>query len=251
MRSKRKRNYLLLKQRLMKPGFDKDTNFQEGAILLIDKPYGWTSFNVVSKIKSLLRRRTGVKNIKVGHAGTLDPLATGLLVICVGKATKQVESYLKDDKEYIATFHLGQTTPSFDMETQMDKEYPTEHISHDMVMKVINTFLGEQDQIPPLFSAKSVQGKRAYNYARQGVDMELASVRIKIHELELLNFELPKVTLRIKCSKGTYIRSLARDFGKALNSGAYLSDLKRIGSGNFTLANAVELEKFEKIFKEM
>lgn len=235
----------------MKIGFDKDTNFLEGAILLIDKPYGWTSFNVVSKVKSLLRRKTGVKKIKVGHAGTLDPLATGLLVICVGKATKQVESYLKDDKEYIATFRLGNTTPSFDMETQMDKEYPVEHITSEMVAKVVSDFLGEQDQIPPLFSAKSVQGKRAYSYARKGVDMELAPVKIKIHEMEVIKFELPSITLRIKCSKGTYIRSLARDFGKALNSGAYLSDLRRVGSGVFKVSDAYELENFEKIFKEM
>lgn len=235
----------------MNPGFDKNTNFLEGAILLIDKPYGWTSFNVVSKVKYLVRRRTGVKNIKVGHAGTLDPLATGLLVICIGKATKQVESYLKDDKEYIATFRLGQTTPSFDMETQMDKEFPIDHITNEMVLKVATDFLGEQDQIPPLFSAKSVNGKRAYKLARQGSDMELASVKITIHELEIIKFELPSVTMRIKCSKGTYIRSLARDFGTALNSGAYLSDLRRIGSGKFSISNAIDIENFEKIFKEM
>jgi len=233
----------------IKLGFDNDTNFQEGIILLIDKPYGWTSFNVVSKIKSLLRRRTGVKNIKVGHAGTLDPLATGLLVICIGKATKQVESFLKDDKEYIATFHLGQTTPSFDMETQMNQEYPTEHISLELVCHVVKDFLGEQDQIPPLYSAKSIQGKRAYKFARKGVDMELDPVRVNIIELEIINFELPKLTLRIKCSKGTYIRSLARDMGKALNSGAYLENLKRIGSGNFKLTDAISLEDLEKNFK--
>jgi tRNA pseudouridine55 synthase len=235
----------------MKPGFDKDTNFLEGAILLIDKPYGWTSFNVVSKVKYLVRRRTGVKNIKVGHAGTLDPLATGLLVICIGKATKQVESYLKDDKEYVATFRLGQTTPSFDMETQMDKEFPIDHITEEMVLKVAKGFLGEQDQVPPLFSAKSVNGKRAYKLARQGSDMELASVKITIHELEIIKFELPSIDLRIKCSKGTYIRSLARDFGKALDSGAYLSDLRRIGSGQFSISDAIGIEKFEKFFKEM
>lgn len=235
----------------MKTGFDKDTNFQEGAILLIDKPYGWTSFNVVSKIKSLLRRKTGIKNIKVGHAGTLDPLATGLLVVCIGKATKQVESYLKDDKEYIATFRLGQTTPSFDMETQMDKEYPIDHITSEMIEKVVNSFIGEQDQIPPLFSAKSIQGKRAYSFARKGVDMELPPVKVVIHEFEIIKFELPSITLRIKCSKGTYIRSLARDFGKALNSGAYLSDLRRVGSGVFKVTDALELDKIEKNFNEM
>lgn len=232
----------------MKLGFDENTDFQEGAILLIDKPYGWTSFNVVSKIKHLIRKSKGYKKIKVGHAGTLDPLATGLLVICIGKATKQVESYLKDDKEYIATFCLGQTTPSYDMETQMNQEFSTEHITEELVYKVVNTFLGEQNQIPPLFSAKSINGKRAYKFARQGVEMELEPVKIKILELEIIKFKLPNLTLRIKCSKGTYIRSLARDLGIALNSGAYLADLVRVGSGNFKLSDAQKLEEFEKFF---
>jgi len=230
-------------------GFNKDTDFQEGAILLIDKPYGWTSFNVVSKIKNLIRRSKGYKKLKVGHAGTLDPLATGLLVICIGKATKQVESFLKDDKEYIATFHLGQTTPSFDMETQMNQDFPIEHITEELVKEVVSGFLGEQDQIPPLFSAKSINGKRAYKFARQGADIELEPVKINFRELEIINFELPKLTIRIKCSKGTYIRSLARDLGKALNSGAYLSDLIRIGSGNFKISDAIRLDEFEKNFK--
>jgi tRNA pseudouridine55 synthase len=233
----------------MIPGFNKDTDFQEGAILLIDKPYGWTSFNVVSKIKYLIRKSKGYKKIKVGHAGTLDPLATGLLVICIGKATKLVESFLKDDKEYIAIFHLGQTTPSFDMETQMNQDFPIEHITSNLVKEVVSSFLGEQDQIPPLYSAKSVQGKRAYKFARKGVEMELESVKVTFHELEVLKFELPDLTIRIKCSKGTYIRSLARDLGKALNSGAYLADLKRIGSGNFKLVDALDLNEFEKNFK--
>lgn len=233
----------------MKPGFTSDTDFQEGAILLINKPYGWTSFNVVSKIKNLIRRAKGYKKLKVGHAGTLDPLATGLLVICIGKATKQVESYLKDNKEYIATFRLGQTTPSFDMETQMNHEFPIEHINHELVEKVVNSFLGEQNQVPPLFSAKSVNGKRAYDLARKGVDMELAAVKIVFHELEVIKFELPNLTLRIKCSKGTYIRSLARDLGKALDSGAYLAELVRTGSGIFKLSEAKGLDEFEKNFK--
>jgi tRNA pseudouridine55 synthase len=233
----------------MNVGFTKDTNFQEGAILLIDKPYGWTSFNVVSKIKHLIRKSKGLKTIKVGHAGTLDPLATGLLVICVGKATKMVESFITDDKEYIATFHLGQTTPSFDMETQMNHEFPIDHISKEMVDAVVKNFLGIQNQIPPLYSAKSIQGKRAYNFARKGVDMELDPVKITFHELEVISFELPKLTLRIKCSKGTYIRSLARDLGKALNSGAYLADLVRIGSGSFKLTDAQKLEELENYFR--
>jgi len=232
----------------MKPGFTKDTDFQEGAILLINKPYGWTSFNVVSKIKHLIRKSKGYKKLKVGHAGTLDPLATGLLVICIGRATKQVESFLKDDKEYVATFRLGQTTPSFDMETQMNQEFPIDHITPELVEETVKGFLGEQNQIPPLYSAKSINGKRAYDLARKGVDMELEPVKIFFHELEVVKFDLPNLTLRIKCSKGTYIRSLARDLGKALNSGAYLADLVRTGSGVFKLADAKGLDEFEKNF---
>lgn len=233
----------------MNIGFDSNTDFQEGAIILINKPYGWTSFNVVSKIKHLLRKSKGYKKIKVGHAGTLDPLASGLMVVCVGKATKMVESFLNDDKEYIATFHLGQTTPSYDMETQMNQEFPTDHINRNLVDEVVKGFIGKQDQVPPLYSAKSIQGKRAYKFARKGVDMELDPVQITIHELEIIKFELPELTLRIKCSKGTYIRSLARDFGKAMNSGAYLSNLVRIGSGKFKLVDAKELDEIENFFR--
>lgn len=234
----------------MESGFTKDTDFQAGAILLINKPYGWTSFNVVNKIKHLIRKSKGYKNLKVGHAGTLDPLATGLLVICVGKATKLVETFINDDKEYVATFRLGQTTPSFDMETQMNQELPVDHITDELVQDTVNSFLGEQNQVPPLFSAKFVQGKRAYDLARQGVEMELKPVRIFFHELEIIKFELPYLTLRVRCSKGTYIRSLARDLGVALKSGAYLSDLVRTGSGRFKLSDAKELVEFEKNFRE-
>lgn len=234
----------------MIPGFTKDTDFQQGAILLINKPYGWTSFNVVNKIKHLIRKEMGYKKLKVGHAGTLDPLATGLLVICVGKATKLVETFINDDKEYIATFRLGQTTPSFDMETQMNREFPVDHITTELVQSTVNSFLGEQSQVPPLFSAKFVQGKRAYDLARQGVEMELKPVKIIFHELEIIKFELPNLTLRVRCSKGTYIRSLARDLGVALKSGAYLSDLIRTGSGKFKLSDAKELAAFEKNFRD-
>lgn len=226
-----------------------NTNFQEGVILLIDKPYGWTSFNVVSKIRSLIRRKTGVKNIKVGHAGTLDPLATGLLVICTGKATKRVEMLQAEAKEYIATFHLGQTTPSFDMETQKDFEFPTDHITLEDVKEVITGFIGEQQQIPPLFSAKFVQGKRAYRYARKGLDIELNPVPITIYEMTLINFQLPVLTVLIRCSKGTYIRAIARDIGKKLNSGAFLADLRRTKSGNFSVNNAITLNDFEEIIQ--
>lgn len=234
----------------MIPGFTKDTDFQQGAILLINKPYGWTSFNVVNKIKHMIRKGRGYKKLKVGHAGTLDPLATGLLVICVGKATKLVETFINDDKEYIATFRLGQTTPSYDMETQMNQEFPIDHITSDIVEDTLKNFLGEQNQVPPLYSAKFVQGKRAYDLARQGVEMELKPVKIYFHELEILKFELPNLTLRVKCSKGTYIRSLARDLGAALNSGAYLADLVRTGSGIFKLSDAKGVEEFEKKFND-
>jgi len=230
-------------------GFTNDTDFQEGAIILINKPYGWTSFNVVSKVKYLIRKSKGYKKIKVGHAGTLDPLASGLMVVCVGKATKMVESFINDDKEYVATFHLGQTTPSYDMETQMNQEYPVDHINRVLLEEVVQKFIGEQDQVPPLYSAKFVDGKRAYKLARKGVEMELKPVKIIFHELEIIKFELPELTLRIKCSKGTYIRSLARDLGKALNSGAYLSNLVRVGSGKFKLADAKELDEIENFFK--
>ncbi len=235
----------------MIPGYTKDTDFQQGAILLINKPYGWTSFNVVNKIKHLIRKAKGYKKLKVGHAGTLDPLATGLLVICIGKATKLVETFINDDKEYIATFRLGHTTPSFDMETQMNQEFPVDHITLELVEKTVASFLGEQNQIPPLFSAKFVQGKRAYELARQGVEMELKPVKIFLHEIEIIKFEIPNLTLRVRCSKGTYIRSLARDFGAALSSGAYLSDLVRTGSGKFKLADAKELEELEKNFRDI
>lgn len=234
----------------MIPGFTNDTDFQQGAILLINKPYGWTSFNVVNKIKHLIRKGKGYKKLKVGHAGTLDPLATGLLVICIGKATKLVETFINDDKEYIATFRLGQTTPSFDMETQMNQEFPIDHITAELVEKTVKSFLGEQSQIPPIFSAKFVQGKRAYDLARQGVEMELKPVKIFFHELEIIKFELPNLTLRVRCSKGTYIRSLARDLGAALNSGAYLADLVRTGSGKFKLSDAKGLDEFEKNFRD-
>ena len=222
----------------------KENNFQDGVILLIDKPYGWTSFNVVSKIRSLVKKKTGVK-LKVGHAGTLDPLATGLLVICIGKATKYVESLQSEIKEYVATFHIGQTTPSFDMETQKDFDFPTEHITNELVETVLKNFIGEQLQVPPLFSAKFIDGKRAYKFARNGVDIELKPVQITIHELELLKFDLPHLKVRIKCSKGTYIRALARDIGKALDSGAYLADLIRVGSGNYSIKDAISLDSFE------
>jgi tRNA pseudouridine55 synthase len=226
--------------------FTKDTDWNEGVVLLFDKPLHWTSFNLVNKVKSLLRYRLGYKKIKVGHAGTLDPLATGLLVVCIGRATKRVTEFQLQNKEYIATFQLGATTPSFDLETQIDQEYPTEHITREMVDKVAKEFIGPQMQVPPLFSAKSIDGGRAYNLARRGVEMELDAAPIEITYMDVLDFSSPKVTLKVGCTKGTYIRSLARDFGKALGSGGHLVELRRTASGSFSVDNAMSLEDFEK-----
>ncbi|MGE0077765.1 MAG: tRNA pseudouridine(55) synthase TruB [Bacteroidales bacterium] len=224
---------------------------KEGSVFLVDKPYTWTSFNVVGKLKVLIRRATGDKSIKVGHAGTLDPLATGLLVVCTGKATKQVNELMAQQKEYIATIKLGETTPSFDLETKPDNYYPTEHISRELIDSTVQNFIGPQDQIPPLFSAKFIDGKRAYNFARKGIDMELKPVPIEIYSMEVLNFEMPYLELNIRCSKGTYIRSIARDIGKALNSGAHLTQLRRTASGDFNIADALTIEDIEKKFQQL
>jgi len=226
--------------------FTRDTDWNEGVILLFDKPLHWTSFNLVSKVKSILRYRLGYKKIKVGHAGTLDPLATGLLIVCCGKATKRVNELQLQKKEYVATFKLGATTPSFDLEKEIDKTFPTDHITREMVDNVVKGFIGEQMQIPPLFSAKFVDGGRAYMLARKGVDMELEPSPIEITYLEVLDFSLPLLTVKIGCSKGTYIRALARDLGKALDSGAHLVALRRNASGNFRVEDAMDIDFFEK-----
>lgn len=231
--------------------FDKETDWREGVVLLFDKPLDWTSFNLVSKVRSLLYHRLGYKKIKVGHAGTLDPLATGLLVVCVGKATKQVNQIQEQEKEYVATFKLGSTTPSFDLETEIDHEYPFDHISESLVEDTLKEFVGPQMQIPPLFSAKFVNGGRAYKLARRGVDMELDPSAIVINQMELLSFDLPLITVKVNCSKGTYIRALARDIGKKLDSGAHLVELKRTAIGSLRVENAMSLENFEKIISQM
>lgn len=228
-----------------------DTNFKEGVVLLVDKPYTWTSFNVVSKVRWLVKHRTGDKKIKVGHAGTLDPLATGLLVVCVGKATKRVNELTCDNKVYEATFKLGETTPSFDLEKEVDATFPTGHITAELVNSAVASFVGKQEQVPPVFSAKFIEGKRAYEFARKGVEVEMKPVPIEIFSIDVLSFELPLLKLRIACSKGTYIRSLARDLGVALNSGAHLVDLRRTNSGAFSIDDALTIEKLEKIFSSM
>lgn len=222
------------------------TIFEKGQVLLFDKPLYWTSFDLVNKVRNILRSRLGLKKIKVGHAGTLDPLATGLMIVCTGRATKRIDEFRDLDKEYIATFHLGKTTPSFDLETETDKEYPSEHITGDMVKKVLDNFIGEQQQLPPIYSAKLLDGKRAYEFARRGIEKELQPVKVIFHEIELISFNLPEVTVRLLCSKGTYIRSFARDLGVALGSGAYLSALERTEIGQYHVKDAFSIESFEE-----
>jgi tRNA pseudouridine55 synthase len=226
-----------------------ENKYVEGEIILIDKPFTWTSFNVVKKIHALILKHYKLDKLKVGHAGTLDPLATGLLVICTGKKTKDI-NYLQDsDKEYIATIEFGKTTPSFDLETKFDNEYPTSHITLDLLKEHLKTFIGEINQIPPLYSAKFVNGKRAYKIARKGIDMELKPNKVTIKEIEILEFDLPVLVVRILCGKGTYVRSFARDIGHAVNSGAYLKALKRTISGAYKIKDAQSIDEFqEKLF---
>ena len=228
----------------------KATQFQEGYILLIDKPKTWSSFDVVNKLRWQLKRKLQVKKIKVGHAGTLDPLATGLLVLCTGKYTKKIEGLTADHKIYTGTILLGKTTPSYDLETAYDAELPTEHISTDMIDEVRQSFLGKQLQTPPAFSAKQIDGKRAYEFARAGEAVELKQNEIEIFDFTLDASEFPKVYFSIKCSKGTYIRSIASDFGKALNSGGTLVELRRTGSGEFDIEDALTVDEAIKMIEE-
>jgi len=230
------------------PELKEIVGFQEGRILLIDKDYNWTSFDAVNKIRILLKNRLGIKKIKVGHAGTLDPLATGLIIVCTGKMTKQITGFQDLEKEYEAVMKLGETTPSFDLETAVDKTYPVEHISKDSVLTVLQSFIGEIEQVPPLFSAKYINGTRAYEYARKGSDLELKAHKVKIFAIELIRFEMPYMKVRVLCSKGTYIRALARDIGLALKSGAYLAELRRTKIGQYDVKNAITLTDFEFSF---
>lgn len=229
--------------------WDKSTNFKEGAELLLNKPVYWTSFDVVRKVRNILRRYDqAYKKLKVGHAGTLDPLASGLIVLCTGKATKRIPGYQAMDKEYIATLQLGETTPSYDLETSVDQTHPTDHITQDKVKQVLTTFLGTYDQIPPQFSAKRVKGERAYHKARKGEEVALQPKPVTINEMELMDYEFPRITIRIDCSKGTYIRAIARDIGERLQSGAYIYQLQRTRIGDFKLSEALSIEDFEQIF---
>jgi tRNA pseudouridine55 synthase len=230
---------------------EKKSIFEEGQVLLFNKPLYWTSFDLVNKVRIMIRSAFGIKKIKVGHAGTLDPLATGLLIICTGRATKKIDEFRDLDKEYVATFHLGETTPSFDLETETDNQYPTDHISEELVRETLVSFLGEQKQLPPMYSAKLIAGKRAYEFARKGIQKELEPVTVFFREIELLSFGVPETKIRLVCSKGTYIRSFARDFGLALKSGSYLSALERTAIGSYRVSEAYDLEKFQDYIEQM
>ncbi len=225
--------------------------FEEGKLLLFDKPLYWTSFDLVSKVRNILCIATGKKKIKVGHAGTLDPLATGLMIICTGKATRQIANLTGLDKEYLATLTFGKVTPSYDLETPREGDFPYHQITRESITRTLSGFLGEFMQVPPLHSAKQIDGKRAYEFARKGIDKQLDPVSVYFHELELISFEMPEVKIRMRCSKGTYVRSFARDLGNALESGCHLSGLIRSAIGDYNIQNSFTLEKFVDFVEQM
>lgn len=213
-------------------------------VLYFDKPLGWTSFNLVNRVRGVLSRHLGVKKLKVGHAGTLDPLASGVMILCTGKNTKLIESFQYQTKEYVATIKLGATTPSFDLETEIDAEYPTEHITEELVKETLAKFIGEIQQIPPTYSAIKINGKRAYEYARKGDEVELKPKTLVIDEIELLEYKMPEIVVRVVCSKGTYIRALARDIGEALQSGGHLTALRRTRIGDIRVEDCLQYDDF-------
>ncbi len=226
-------------------------DFLEGEVLLFDKPAGWTSFDLVKKVRGIIRRHLGIKKIKVGHAGTLDPLATGLMILCTGKATKRISSFQNMDKSYLAEMEFGKTTPSLDTETEVDREYPYEHITREKLQEVLRQFTGTLEQYPPAYSAKNVGGERAYKLARKGEPVVLKSQVITITKLELISYNLPSCSLEIDCSKGTYVRALIRDIGKALGSGAVMTALTRTRIGSYNLSEALSIKRFENLLQEM
>ncbi len=234
----------------MKQIINAETDFKAGVVLVIDKPLTWTSADVVRKVKNQLFKLVDRK-LKVGHAGTLDPLATGVLLICVGKATKRVEEIQAQEKEYIAGIMLGATTPSYDLEHPIDATYPWEHITREKVEAALQKLSGERLQEPPVYSAKSIDGKRAYEYARKGKEVQMRQALINIYEMELLSCELPQITVRVRCSKGTYIRSLAREIGEALDSGAHLVSLRRTRSGEYKADEGYSVEEIIKILQDL
>ncbi len=221
--------------------------YLEGQVILIDKPLTWSSFQAVNKLKYILKRKYDLpKKFKIGHAGTLDPLATGLLIICTGKFTKKITEIQAQTKEYTGTITVGATTPSYDLETEVNATFPTKHITEALILEATKQFLGEIDQKPPVFSAIKKEGKRLYEHARAGEEVEITARKTTIYEFEITKINLPEISFRVQCSKGTYIRSLAFDFGIALNSGAHLSDLRRTKIGDYSVANGVTPEDFEK-----
>lgn len=225
-------------------------NFVEGEILIIDKPYKWTSFDAVKRIRGAIQRKLNVKKFKVGHAGTLDPLATGVLIVCTGSATKRIDTLQAGEKEYVATLRLGATTPSYDLETEIDREFPTDHITRNMAEEALEKFRGRIMQVPPIYSAVKIDGKRAYKFARKGAEVELKAKPLEIKELELLEFTGESLKIRVVCSKGTYIRALARDIGEALGSGAHLTALRRTRIGDKSEKDALSIEKAIKLIEE-
>lgn len=224
-------------------------NFIEGEVLYIDKPLGWTSFDAVARLRNTLSRRLKIKKIKVGHAGTLDPLATGVMIICTGKATKRIEELQAGAKEYVATIALGATTPSFDLETEIDAHYPTVHITEELVREKLQNFLGRIEQIPPSYSAVKINGHRAYDLARKGREVELKPKVLVIDEIELQAFSPSEITVRVVCSKGTYIRALARDIGEALGSGAHLTALRRTRVGDVYVGDCLTIEQTTELIR--
>lgn len=225
-------------------------DYISGEILVIDKPYRWTSFDAVKRLRGAVHRRLNAKRFKVGHAGTLDPLATGVLLVCTGRATKRIAELQEGMKEYVAEITFGATTPSYDLEKEIDATYPWEHITPELIAETLPKFQGHVMQVPPVFSAVKVDGKRAYNYARKGKEVEIKAKPLEIKELEVLSWEAPKLTLRVLCSKGTYIRALARDLGEAMNSGAHLTALRRTRVGDYTINDAMSLDQALELIKD-
>lgn len=223
--------------------------YLNGKVLLFNKDKEWTSFDLVNKARNLVKKSFDIKKIKVGHAGTLDPLATGLLIVCTGKETKNINQYQDLSKTYITNIKLGESTPSFDLETEVDKRLPFEHITEDEVKEIIKSYTGTIEQIPPMYSAINVNGKRAYQLARKGETVELKKREVQIYSINILKFELPNLTIEINCSKGTYVRSLARDIGESLNTVAHLTELERTKIGEFNVKDAISIKEFEEELK--
>lgn len=226
-------------------------DFETGEVLLINKPLKWTSFDVVNRLRITIRESLGIKKIKVGHAGTLDPLADGLLIICTGRFTKKIDEYQAQEKEYTGTFRIGATTPSYDLEHEIDEVYEYNHVTPELIMEAAQSLTGDLQQVPPVFSAIKIGGRRAYKFARKEKEVVLDPRPVKISEFEVTAIKLPDVEFRIVCSKGTYIRALARDFGKALNSGAHLTELRRTRIGRFSISEARELNELTEEIKRL